>query len=100
MHEITRSAPPPEPFALRLFVVDRESGAALEGVLVEVSAGTLDDREAGQGQRIAGAQTDALGYASIKLNRAVAAARSQLSVTYGGQQGEALVLEVADLLAG
>ena len=95
--------------AVRLFFVDEKSGQPVAGLVVSLlsnSARAADSLKAaaapagGQRQHLATLQTDHAGYVSFKLDRATAAAYQSLAVRHGAARGDALSLNVADLLAG
>lgn len=95
------------PGAVRIFFADEKTGHPVAGLLVSFfsdtpratsSSPTASSRN--QRQQLASLQTDSAGYVSFKFDRASLAANSHLVVTYGAGRGDALVLNVADLLAG
>ncbi|HYJ04616.1 MAG TPA: hypothetical protein VEX43_05750 [Chthoniobacterales bacterium] len=98
----------PNSVAIRLFFVDKETGKPVFGVLVSVFAGSSratdfqgeTTSQATQRQTLASLQTDQFGYVSFKFDRSIVIANSQLVVRYGTTQGDALVLDVTELLAG
>jgi hypothetical protein len=104
---------PPDPrpasqAAVRLFFVDKETGTPVCGLLVSVfadSPAVADSRRKSASavdhpQSLASLQTDQAGYVSFKFDLSIIAGRSRLAVAYGAAQGQPLVLEVADVVAG
>lgn len=78
--------------AIRLFVVDEETGKPLQGVVVRTFAGLPGEQES----RIAATQTDANGYTSFKFHPAKLAGASQVTIVCGVGT-KPLVLDVAAL---
>ena len=94
--------------AVRLFFIDEKSGQPVVGLVVNIfsdSPRAADTQiqpasPGGQPQHLATLQTDQAGYVSAKFDRSSMAANSHLVVTHGVGGGNALVLNVDDLLAG
>jgi hypothetical protein len=96
MQDITRSRRQAEQLAVRLFLVDKNTGAPGAGMVVHLSADSARDGSL----HLASLQTDQNGYVSFKFDRSIIATSSRLTVTHGDLRGEARVFNVADLLAG
>ncbi|MEK7995608.1 MAG: hypothetical protein AAB403_17550 [Planctomycetota bacterium] len=82
--------------AFRLFVVDDKSGKAVANMAVSLAV----DAAGIKGRILATLQTDGSGYASFKVPLADLAEASHLRVTQVGSGRDALVLSIADALAG
>lgn len=82
--------------AIRLFFIDEKTGNPVTGMVVNIFADSPGNRS----QLLATLQTDQAGYASFKFDRSTIAASSQLRIMHGVSHGNALALNVADLLAG
>jgi hypothetical protein len=81
---------------IRCFFVDRKTGHPAAGRVVNVST----ESERSQSQLLATLQTDKAGYVSFKFDRSITATSSQLKITHGASNADALVVKIADLLAG
>ena len=94
--------------AIRLFFVDEKTDQPLVGLVVRIFLDTPRAADSqgqpaspgNQRQLLATHQTDQIGYVSIKFDRSSVSANSHLVVTHGIVRGDALVLNVRDLLAG
>lgn len=96
MQDITKSRRQAEQLAVRLFLVDKNTGVPGAGVVVHISADSARDGSL----HLATLQTDQNGYVSFKFDRSIIATNSRLTVTHGDARGEVRVFNVADLLTG
>ena len=101
MSDNSRDKRAPDYGALRLFLVDEQTGNPIPGVVLNLSEGPLPEGDSTiqQIRHLATFQTDHVGYAKFKLDRSMTSS-PQLTITYGSSPGAALVLNVADLLDG
>jgi hypothetical protein len=82
--------------AIRLFFFDKKTGHPVVGIAVNISV----ESDKNQSQLLVNLQTDQAGYASFKFDRSIITVNSQLRITHGASQTDALVVKVEDLLAG